>query len=180
MSAAGVDPAAFRRLMGRWPTGVALVTAREASRNYGLTVNALLSVSLRPPTVLVSLSEDADTTPVVVRTGAFGVSYLGASQRTLSERFARAIAPEEKFRDVAFRTGSLGVPLLAEAIATLECRVTAVVPAGDHRLVLGEVVAQTLGPDGTPLVFHRGGYAEASEGGGLRLPPPPPASPRQP
>ena len=75
--------------MSRWATGVSVVTARDGSADAGLTVNAFLSVSLHPPTVLVSLTQDADTTPVIERTGPFAVNFLAADQRALSERFAR-------------------------------------------------------------------------------------------
>ncbi len=73
---APVDGAEFRNLMARWATGVSVVTARDGALDAGLTVNALLSVSLAPPSVLVSLTEDADTTPVIERTGLFAVNLL--------------------------------------------------------------------------------------------------------
>jgi flavin reductase (DIM6/NTAB) family NADH-FMN oxidoreductase RutF len=166
------DPIRFRRLMSRWASGVSVLTAREGTRDYGMTVNALLSVSLSPPLLLVSLSTDADTTPVVERTGCFAVSFLSAAQRSVSERFARVAPPEEKFLGIALSRGTLGPAWIDGALGGAECRVRSVTPAADHRLILGEVEGVSFGPDGSPLLFHRSGYAEASGTDTLRLPPP--------
>jgi 3-hydroxy-9,10-secoandrosta-1,3,5(10)-triene-9,17-dione monooxygenase reductase component len=162
----------FRRLMGRWPTGVSVVTAREGERDYGMTVNAILSVSLAPPLLLVSLSADAETTLVVGRSGAFAASFLSAAQRSLSERFARASPQEEKFLGVPVSRGRLGPALIDGALGWVECRVRSATPAADHQLIVGEVETVAFGPDATPLLFHRSGYAEASGTNGLSLPPP--------
>lgn len=171
MSAA-VDPARFRRLMSRWASGVSIVTAREGGRDYGMTVNALLSVSLDPPLLLISLSKDADTTPVIERTRTFAVSFLSADQRAISERFARAIPPEQKFQDLAVGRAVLGPSTIPGSLGHVECQVRSVTPAGDHRLIVGQAVGLDLGPDATPLVFHRSGYARAVGTDGLTLPPP--------
>jgi len=165
------DPSEFRRLMARWASGVSVVTSRDGERDYGMTVNALLSVSLSPPLLLVSLSSDADTTPVVERSGAFAVSFLSAAQRSLSERFARTVPPEEKFRDLAVVRGRLGPALLEGSLAWAECRVRSASVAADHRLILGEVVTTRFGTDAPPLVFHRSGYARVLGENTLELPP---------
>ena len=106
------DPIAFRRLMGRWPTGVAVVTTRAEGRDHGLTVNALLSVSLHPPTLLVSLGNDADSTPVVERSGRFAASFLSAAQRAISERFAQTAPSAEKFRNLTVDRTPAGLAVL--------------------------------------------------------------------
>lgn len=164
-----VDPPAFRALMGRWATGVCVVTSHDGSADAGLTVNALLSVALEPPSLLVSLQREVDTLPVLRRSGTFGVSVLAAGQRPLSERFARPVASEEKFRGVAFHRGATGAPLLDGALAELECRVASITPAFDHVLVVGQVVRMAEGPDGAPLLFYHGSYAEAEGVDRLRL-----------
>jgi 3-hydroxy-9,10-secoandrosta-1,3,5(10)-triene-9,17-dione monooxygenase reductase component len=168
-SVAGAD---FRALMSRWATGVAVVTAREGAADHGLTVNALLSVSLNPPSILISLSRDADTTPVIERTGLFGVSFLAAEQRNVSERFAKAIPPAEKFVGLPVHRRGTGVPLVDGTLGSVECRVVSTTLAFDHALFLGEVVGLDLGPDHPPLVFHHSGYAEPEPEGRLKLPPP--------
>ncbi len=162
----------FRKWMSRWATGVCVVTARDGAADAGLTVNAFLSVSLHPPSVLVSLTLDADTTPVIERSRAFAVNLLAADQRALSEQFARTLSSQDKFQGVPVHRGVAGVPLLDGALGALECRVAAWVPQFDHVLVVGEVVRQEVGRDAEPLLFYRSGYAEAEAGGRLRLPSP--------
>ncbi len=167
-----VSSSELRSLMSRWATGVAVVTAHDGSTDAGMTVNALISVSLNPPSVLISLTRDADTTPVVERSGGFAVSFLAADQRAVSERFAQAVPTAEKFAGVALHRGRTGAALLDGCLGTLECRVVSTTLAFDHALFLGEVVGLELGPDRTPLIFQHSGYAEPEPNGGVRLPPP--------
>jgi flavin reductase (DIM6/NTAB) family NADH-FMN oxidoreductase RutF len=164
-----LDGTAFRRLMSRWATGVSVVTAREFDRDAGLTVNALTSISLAPPSLLVSLTRDADTTPFIERSGRFAASFLAADQRELSERFARTIPPEEKFRDLPVHRGPNGLALLDGAIGAAECRVVSKTPAYDHLLIVGEVVYQEIGREALPLLYFGSGYGEAT-GDTVRLP----------
>jgi|HubBroStandDraft_3_1064219.scaffolds.fasta_scaffold45757_2 flavin reductase (DIM6/NTAB) family NADH-FMN oxidoreductase RutF len=164
------DPAAFRRLMGRWATGVSVVTSREAERDFGLTVNAFLSVSIAPPTVLVSLGHEADSMPVIARTGRYAVNLLSHDQRPLSERFARTTPPETKFQGVGVHRGASGLALLDGALGALEVAVTRAVETGDHTLFLGTVERMETGGDASPLVFYHGQYAESAGPELLRLP----------
>ena len=171
-SSPSVSPGELRSLMSRWATGVAVVTAHEGATDAGMTVNALISVSLNPPSVLISLTRDADTTPVVERSGIFAVSFLAADQRALSERFAKAVPTAEKFAGLAVHRGRTGAALLDGVLGTLECRVVSTTLAFDHALFLGEVIGLDLGADRPPLVFHHSGYAELDPEGRLTLPPP--------
>jgi flavin reductase (DIM6/NTAB) family NADH-FMN oxidoreductase RutF len=175
----GVSPsrppaAEFRSFMARWPTGVSVVTARDGALDAGLTVNALLSVSLAPASLLVSLTHDADTTPVVERSRHFAVNFLAADQRTVSERFAKTLPPEEKFHDVPVHRGTTGAALLDGTLGAAECRVVGWTPQYDHVLIVGEVLRTELGRVAAPLVFYRSGYAEPVGDEGLRLPRPRP------
>jgi flavin reductase (DIM6/NTAB) family NADH-FMN oxidoreductase RutF len=144
--------------MGRWPTGVAIVTTRDGTMDYGLTVNGLLSVSLRPPALLVSLGEDADSCAAVARSRVFVANFLTVQQQAISERFALSLAPGEKFRDLALHRGATGAAILDGSLGALECRVISEFQVSDHRLFVGEIVAQELGADSAPLVFHRSRY----------------------
>jgi 4-hydroxyphenylacetate 3-hydroxylase, reductase component len=171
-AAAVPDAPTFRRWMGRWPTGVCVVTSRDGERDFGLTVNAFLSVSVVPPTVLVSLGHEADSTAIVARTGRFAVNLLAADQRALSERFAKTVPPEEKFRGVPVHRGPAGLALLDGALGSLDATVSKAVEFGDHTLFLGRVDRLEAVADRAPLVFHRGQYAEPSEPDLLRLPRP--------
>ncbi len=167
----GVDPGAFRALVARWASGVSVVTGREEDQDTGLTVNALLSVSLNPPTLLVSLTHDADSTPVILRTGRFIVNVLAGHQRALSERFALAIPSGEKFSGVALHRRGDGPARLDGALASFECEVAHVYAVGDHQLILGRVVDLETGPDGVPLLFYRSRYADPTGPESLTLPP---------
>ena len=155
---AAVEPTRLRQVMARWPTGVSVVTARHQGRDYGMTVNAFLSVALDPPIILVSLSTAADTTPVVRADGRFAVSLLAAGQSALSERFARAVEPEAKFAGAPVARTPGGLARLEGALATLEARVRTELTVADHVLFFGDVTYADLGADGLPLVFHRRDY----------------------
>ena len=167
-----VEPTRLRATMARWPTGVSVVTARSGETDAGLTVNAFLSIALRPPTVLISLTADADTTPVVRASGAFVVNVLAHDQRELSERFARTIPPAEKFAGLRFHRDPGGAAVLDGGTAALSCRVVEEHRVADHLLFVAEVVGVELGRDVAPLLFFRSGYAEAAEALRLTLPPP--------
>lgn len=158
-----------RSALGRWPTGVSVVTSRADGEDAGLTVNAFVSISLAPPLLLVSLTHDATTTPVVDRSKRFAVNLLAADQRPLSERFARTVGSAEKFAGVPLHRGLGDLPLLDGALAHLECRVTGAHDAQDHRVFLGAV--ERVGPlrDAPPLLFFRSQYAEPDAAGHVRL-----------
>lgn len=166
------DRTLFRATMARWATGVSVVTTRDGTADAGLTVNAFLSVSLQPPSVLVSLQDDVDTLPLLERSRVFAVNVLAADQRSVSERFARTVPAEEKFRELPFHRGATGAPLIDGTLGAIECRVLTITPAFDHRLVLGEVVELEAGHDGPPLLFFRAGYASTEGSDRLVLPPP--------
>ncbi|HXW66773.1 MAG TPA: flavin reductase family protein [Thermoplasmata archaeon] len=169
-----VPPARFRALMSRWATGVAVVTASGPGGDAGLTVNALTSIALDPPSLLVSLTRDADTLPVIEQSGRFAASFLSVEQRALSERFARTIPPREKFRDVPLRRAPGGSPLIDGSLGALECRVERRVPLFDHVLLIGIVEHAEAGADALPLLFFRSDYGAAVDAERLRLPPPRP------
>ena len=152
-----IDPETFRTVLGRFATGVTVVTIRDgAGRDHGMTVSAFSSVSLVPPLVMVCIGHASDMYPFLSGVDRFGASILSASQEVLSRRFSEAIA--DRFEGVAHRRGSSGVALLDDAIATLECTIVARHPAGDHTIVVGRVEHGTAG-DAAPLLYYRSGYA---------------------
>ena len=156
--------------MARWPTGVSVVTTRDGERDFGLTVNAFLSVSIAPPSVLVSLGHEADSTEIVARSGRFAVSLLAHDQRALSERFARTGPPEAKFQGVPVHRSTSGMALLDGAVATFDAAVVKSLDTGDHTLFVGAVERMETGPEVAPLVFFRGQYAEPTGADLLKLP----------
>lgn len=173
-SAAELGPEPFRRLMAEWATGVSVVTARDDTGDGGLTVNAFLSVALDPPTILVSLTRDADTVPRLEASGSFAVNLLASDQRDLSDRFARSVAPAEKFRGLPVRRGITGAALLLDTLGALEARVERRIEVADHLLYLGQVLRLHPGRTARPLLFFRSGYAEEEGTAALRLPSPHP------
>ncbi len=160
----GIEPDVFRTVMGHFATGVTVVTALDGDRPYGITVNALSSVSLQPPLVMVALDRRRFLTPVVRAGGRYAVNILGEDQQGLSDCFAGApVTPgREAFCGASWHPGPSGLPLLDGAIATLECTVVQTFSAGDHDLFIGEV--DTLGSHrkGTsepmPLLYYRRRY----------------------
>ena len=147
--------------MGHFATGVTVVTTLEGERPHGITVNALSSVSLEPPLVMVALDRGRRITPLVRAHGRFAVSILGEGQQALSDCFAGApVVPDrEAFCGAAWTPGSGGLPLLDGAIATLECTVSSVVPAGDHDLFVARVDAAAADrPSAMPLLYFRRRY----------------------
>ena len=149
------DPAlAFRRTLGMFATGVTVLTTRVGEQVHGMTANAFMSVSLRPPLVLVSIDRRARMGAQLHQGTRFGVSVLEARQTGLSDRFAGRVAddlPEATF-ELVHET-----PLVEGALAHLVARVVRSYWGGDHSLFLGQVEFARYG-EGRPLLFHGGRY----------------------
>jgi flavin reductase (DIM6/NTAB) family NADH-FMN oxidoreductase RutF len=156
-----VTPDEFRAALGRFASGVTVITVELAEGGvHGMTANAFCSVSLHPPLVLVCVDHLAETYLHLRERGEFGVSILKAEQEALSEFFADAERnPDAGYRlGIRYRKMNSGMPVLAEALANLDCRVVASHPAGDHTIFVGEVREAALG-EGAPLLYFRGRYA---------------------
>lgn len=153
-----IDQSEFRRVVGHFATGVSIVTTCRADGSAaGLTVSAVSALSLDPTLVLVCVDRGSDTLPWLERAGSFAVNVLEEGRgETLARRFAGGGA-EEKFRGVAWRAERTGAPVLDEALAWMDCRVTAALPGGDHTIFVGEVLAADA-REGTPLLYYRGGF----------------------
>ena len=148
--------------MGHFATGVTVITTRDVDgKPYGLTANALCSVSLTPPLLLVCVDKGAESHPAFERSRLFAVNVLALGHEELSRRFA--VSGGDKFVDVPHRFGTTGVPLLEDVLAVVECRVVAVHEAGDHTIYIGEV-EHLEASEGDPLLFFRGQYRRLGEG----------------
>ena len=157
MTKNAVDQAHFRQLLGRFATGVTVITARDADgRPHGMTANSLSSVSLEPPLILLSIDHEASMHGLLVTSPAFAVNILSASQEAVSRRFAQD--REERFDGVGYQESPRGLVLLDGALAHLECERVATHEAGDHTILVGLVVAGNAN-EGRPLCYFRGGYA---------------------
>jgi len=152
-----VSPEQFRDALGRWASGVTIVTAAAGDRIHGMTVSAFSSVSLDPPLVLVCADKTSNTLEVIEAGGCFAVHVLGAGQEALSNRFASKKDEHRRFEGVEWTPGATGAPLLAGALATLDCRVVAAHDTGDHVIYVGAVESADAS-DGAPLVYFQAGY----------------------
>lgn len=153
-----MSPEEFKAALSRWVTGVAVITTRARSGEIaGLTASSFTSVSLDPPLVLFCLAHTSTGKPAFDDSDGFVVNILSETQRTLSGRFAQQGG--DKFAGLGWRPGLRQMPLLDDALAHLECRVTAVYPGGDHSIVVGEVERIDVRED-QPLVYYRGAYHE--------------------
>jgi flavin reductase (DIM6/NTAB) family NADH-FMN oxidoreductase RutF len=152
-------PQRFRDVMGRFPTGVAVVACAGPDGPAGLTTSAVTSVSLDPALLLVCLDNASRTLPELQAAGRFSVSVLREGQDDLALRLASKADMAEKWLGVDHHDED-GVPVLSGALAWIACDVHDVVPAGDHAIVIGAVSACGLDAGGgRPLVHHRGEFA---------------------
>jgi flavin reductase (DIM6/NTAB) family NADH-FMN oxidoreductase RutF len=159
--ASTVDVSAFREAMGSYPTGVTVVTVASGDGNmHGMTVNSFSSVSLDPMLILVCLNETSRGAGLIGRAGAFAVNVLSAGQQDVSRWFANRDRPagSTMFDGVPYEPGVTGCPVLVGAAASFDCRLRQSHRAGDHLIVLGEVVALVHRPQVEPLIFHAGMY----------------------
>ena len=161
---AGVDAASQRQLrdaFGRFATGVTVITAvLPDGRRTGLTVNSFTSLSLEPAMILWDLRSGSPSEPAFGKGRAFAVNVLATAQQDVSQRFCRPA--DDKFAGLEIEDGLEGVPVLAGSLATFECRVEDSVTCGDHRIVIGRVLAARYG-EGEPLIYSQGRYCTATE-----------------
>jgi flavin reductase (DIM6/NTAB) family NADH-FMN oxidoreductase RutF len=155
-----VDPVAFRHVVGRFATGVTVVTTVADGRAHGMTVNSFTSVSLDPLLVLFCCEHDAALHAPVLAAGAWAVSVLAADQQEVAAWFATRAEPGvDQFAGWASRPGPVtAAPLLDGALGWLECRTWATYDGGDHTVILGEVVGLQTGADAAPLLYFRSSY----------------------
>jgi flavin reductase (DIM6/NTAB) family NADH-FMN oxidoreductase RutF len=150
------DARSFRDALARFATGVALVTAALDGERAGLIVNSLTSVSLEPPLLSFCPSRSSLTWSRMRRARRFGVNVLGRQH----ERFAQRATPAgaDRFAGLDWELGRGGVPLLTDALASIECEIVAEHPTGDHWIVVGRVDDLCLSPTKDPLVFFASAY----------------------
>jgi flavin reductase (DIM6/NTAB) family NADH-FMN oxidoreductase RutF len=171
------DADELRSTLRRFATGVAVITTWDGERPWGTTVNSFSSVSLRPPLVMVAFDRGRRIVPALGRTGRYAVNILGEDDQALSDCFAggpppglpaaaggapAARAGEESRAELCgaeWRRGTTGLPILVVAIASLECTIVDVHPAGDHDLYIARVDAATaVGDRPMPLLYYSGRY----------------------
>ena len=148
------DQQMFRDVIGRFTSGVTVITTAVDGTRFGTTASAFSSLSMEPPMVLVCLNKTSDTQAAVLKAGAFAVNILAEGQEDLAYQFARK---GDKFGDLQHDVGYRGVPVLHGTLAHLECEVGETVTGGTHTVFLAHV-AVAAGHDGTPLTYYRGRF----------------------
>jgi flavin reductase (DIM6/NTAB) family NADH-FMN oxidoreductase RutF len=149
------DAETFRHVVGHLPSGVTVVTTRTSDADFGMTASSVTSLSLQPPMMLACLNKESATSRAVSQAGAYAVNVLGQGHEDLAQRFA--VRRKDKFAGVGVVDGVLGMPLLAGALAHIECTVVEEVTGGTHSIFLGKVEsARAAG--GSPLTYFRGSF----------------------
>ncbi|MEJ2666617.1 MAG: flavin reductase family protein [Deinococcales bacterium] len=150
-----IDSREFRRTLGRFATGITVVTMRSGAQVHGITVNSFMSVSLIPPLIAVCIDKRAQAHATLSESERFGVTILRARQEALSDHFAgrQVRGVKERFEDFQ------GFPVVPDALGYLVCRTYGITDAGDHSIFLGEVEA-LASFEGRPLLYFEGRYAD--------------------
>lgn len=156
-----VDASTFREACGRFATGVGVITSSGAEGPSGMTANAVTSLSLEPPLMIVCFARTARTLAAVQHSRRFGVHFLSHDQEDLAARFASKMPEPAKFDGIDWAVRD-GVPTLGGCLAGMACAVRELVPGGDHLVGVGEVTSLWT-RDGDPLVFYSGDYWALSE-----------------
>ena len=150
------DGAKFRQVLGHFPTGVTVITAKTDDGPAGLAVGSFFSVSLDPPLVGFCPGKSSSSWPRIEATGHFCVNILAEDQEDVARVFAGK--GEDKFQSVGWKPAATGSPVIRDVLAWIDCALEDVHDAGDHYIVTGRVRELKVEREGHPLVFFRGGY----------------------
>lgn len=157
-----IDARAFRDTLGRYPTGVSIITTTDGQGGWsGATIGSFSSLSLTPPLVLFCLDKSALCHPAFMAAKVYAVNVLAEDQTELSNIFASR--NERPWSDLNTRVGKSGAPLLDDCVAWIECEMEAIHPGGDHDIFVGRVMALEAAPAGRPLLYFGGGYRRLDE-----------------
>lgn len=153
-----LDESAFRAILGRFASGITVITLRDAEdRDHGMTVSAFSSVSLDPPLVMVCVDRSATMHDRLYASERFAINILASDQEALSRRFAEA--RDDRFDGVGYHRDLTGAALLDDALAHLEVSTWARYDGGDHTIIVARV-DHASGREARPLLYYRGGYAQ--------------------
>ena len=153
-----VDQHSFRAVLGRFSSGVTVVTTRDKrKRDQGMTVSAFCSVSLDPPLVLICIEHSSSLYNSLDKATHFTVNILSEGQEAIARRFAERGG--NRFDGLGYSRGQNGMAVLDEILGYVECEVVSRHEAGDHDIIVGEVEV-AVADEGKPLLYYRGGYAQ--------------------
>jgi 3-hydroxy-9,10-secoandrosta-1,3,5(10)-triene-9,17-dione monooxygenase reductase component len=154
-----VDSSSFRSVMGRFATGVTIVTVSKNGEPHGMTVNSFTSVSLNPTLILICLDKQTLTASVIRQTGTFAINILTSRQKRLAEIFSEADNEGSRFDDVSYGLSAQGLPVIKDTLGYLECVLRDEYDGGDHYIFIGEVIDLSLERDSNaPLLYYKSDY----------------------
>lgn len=154
------DATEMRKTMGRFMTGVAVVTARDGEEQVGMTINSLTSISLDPPILMISLNYDTRTGNAIAATGRFAVSILGVKQEAVARQFA--VRGGARFETGNFEAAPSGLSVIAGSLAQVDCEVYETYHIGDHQVFFGTVLNSRY-REGDPLAFNSGRFGSFND-----------------
>lgn len=149
-----------REIMGKFATGVTVAGTRLGDDTWGMTANAVSSLSLDPPLVLLCVARESQSRDKYAEAGCFALSILGAQHEEISNRFA--FKGPKDFSGLDTITAETGAPIIADALAWVDCRVSEILAGGDHDIFVGEIVAGET-QEGSPLLYYQGEYAQLAD-----------------
>jgi flavin reductase (DIM6/NTAB) family NADH-FMN oxidoreductase RutF len=157
-----VTTTSFRDAMRHLPGGVSVITVGHGEERTGFTATSVSSLSIDPPTMLVSLNRGSSSYPTLRRCGAFGVNVLSTRHRAVADRFAGRDGAKgaDRYQDAQWATTATGVALLADAIVAFDCEVEELIERHSHAIVIGRVRGMRLHGGASSLVYWRGAYEE--------------------
>ena len=162
LSQTAIDSALYRQVLGSYPTGVSAITALDPEgKPVGMVVGTFTSVSLDPPLVGFLPDKNSSSWPLIEAAGHFCVNVLGSDQQAVCRSVSAKGA--EKFVGVEYEISQHKLPVIVGSIARIECSIHSVVEAGDHWIVLGNVLGLEITRDEDPMLFHRGRYGGFAE-----------------
>ncbi len=144
-----------REILGKFATGVTIATTATSDQTWGMTANAVTSLSLDPPLVLLAIVKETQSHALFQSAGCFALNILTVEQVDLSNRFASA-GPKD-FAGIATRRAATGSPIIEGSLGWVDCRLQEILPGGDHDIFIGEILDGAVG-DGEPLLFYAGRY----------------------
>ena len=152
----------LRAMLGRFATGVSVVTARHGPLLSGMTANAVASISIDPPLMMASINRRSETHVAIIGSHAFAINVLAAEQRDLADCFAQRTTAVKltRFCDAPWQEAETGSPILEGALAYFDCRITERLAAGTHTIFIGEIVAAGYREDAEPLLWFGSQYRE--------------------
>lgn len=155
-----LDPKEQRRILGRFATGVTVASTKVGDETWGMTANAVTSLSLYPPLVILCIQKDGQSHAKFKEGGCYALNILAADQQEISDRFA--FKGPKDFSDLDTKTAETGSPILNDSLGWVDCKLKEILPGGDHDIFIGEIVAGEASEDGEPLLYFGGKYAKTA------------------